>query len=41
MDRLRDSRFGIIIAGNGPEKTKLENFYKEKRVINIFFEGFQ
>lgn len=37
---LKDPEIGFLIVGNGPEEEKLKAFCTDKKLKNIFFEGF-
>jgi len=41
LDVLEDQEIGFFIIGSGPEENKLKDFCKEKKLKNVFFEGFQ
>jgi glycosyltransferase involved in cell wall biosynthesis len=41
LNILGDPDIGFIIVGNGPEERNLKAFCAEKKLQNIFFEGFQ
>ena len=41
LNILEDPNIGFIIVGNGPEEENLKAFCAEKRLQNVFFEGFQ
>jgi len=40
LECLKDSEIGLLIVGSGPEKSSLRDFCKEKKLNNVFFEGF-
>lgn len=39
LDSLSDSEVGLMIVGSGPGENILKEFFKEKNIKNIFFEG--
>ncbi len=41
LDILGDQEIGFYIIGSGPEENKLRDFCKEKKLKNVFFEGFK
>ena len=41
LECLKDSEIGLLIVGSGPEESSLEGFCKEKKLNNVFFEGFR
>ena len=41
LECLKDSEIGLLIVGSGPEENSLRDFCKEKKLNNVFFEGFR
>jgi glycosyltransferase involved in cell wall biosynthesis len=41
LECIKDSEIGLFVVGSGPEESKLRDFCKEKKLKNIFFEGFK
>lgn len=40
LECLKDSEIGLLVVGSGPEESNLRDFSKEKKLKNVFFEGF-
>jgi len=40
LNLLHDSDIGLLIVGSGPEEKHLKEFCREKKLDNVFFEGF-
>jgi len=40
LECLKDSEIGLLVVGSGPEESNLRDFCKEKKLKNVFFEGF-
>ena len=40
LECLKDSEIGLLVVGSGPEESNLKDFCKEKKLKNVFFEGF-
>ena len=41
LEYLQDNKeIGLLIVGSGPQESSLRDFCKEKKLNNVFFEGF-
>ncbi len=40
LECLKDTKVGLLIVGSGHEESNLKNFCKERKLKNVFFEGF-
>jgi glycosyltransferase involved in cell wall biosynthesis len=40
LECIKDSEIGLLIVGSGQEENSLMDFCREKKLNNIFFEGF-